>query len=421
MRYRTGTVTTWIFQATPDRFDVGGYLASQNPISWTVRQAHFVPEIRIDDRVFLWRAQGSGDKEAAGIVGSGVVLEEPIERPDDEAARPFWRDAADAGEILPRVRIRVDKVAASIREVLKRKWLLEEPSLRSLPILKMASGTNFRISEHDAERLENLWQNTGRDWNDAESTAGLYVYAKTYGGTVSTLDGSPVVIVAHRIGRAVTGVYNKVMNFRSIDPRDNRDGLSGASETDKRVWIRYYTPSTKQLDEGRLEADYQRLWGLRVDVADPEVPIAADEASISERAPALAGRGQGYEQDPLVRAAIEARAMEMAESHYRRLCYDVTNTSATQPFDLRCTRDSQEVRVEVKGTRGDGSTIEVTSGEVESARGMAWRTDLVVVSHITVERLDMRVVGSGGTMRIVEGWRPVDDDLTPTRFRCRVG
>jgi hypothetical protein len=307
-----------------------------------------------------------------------------------------------------------------MREVLKRKWLLEEPSLRNLRILKMASGTNYPILEHDVERLENLWRNTGRDWNDAESTAGLYAYAKTYGGTVSTLDGSPVVIVAHRIGRAVTGVYNKVMNFRSIDPRDDRDGLSGASETDERVWIRYYTPSTEQLDEGRLEADYQRLWGLRVDGADPEVPIAADEASISERAPALAGRGQGYEQDPLVRAAIEARAMEMAESHYRRLRYDVTNTSATQPFDFRCTRDGQEVRVEVKGTRGDGSTIEVTSGEVESARGTAWRTDLVVVSGITVERRDMGFVGSGGMMRIVEGWRPVDDDLTPTRFRCRV-
>jgi hypothetical protein len=34
--------------------------------------------------------------------------------------------------------------------------------------------------------------------------------------------------VTVKIGRAVTGVYNKVMNFRSVDPRDNRAGMSRA-------------------------------------------------------------------------------------------------------------------------------------------------------------------------------------------------
>ena len=48
--------------------------------------------------------------------------------------------------------------------------------------------------------------------NEAESIAGLWAYAKTYGKEVSRLPGSPVADGALRIGRAVTGVYNKVMN-----------------------------------------------------------------------------------------------------------------------------------------------------------------------------------------------------------------
>lgn len=86
-----------------------------------------------------------------------------------------------------------------------------------------------------ARRLEALWLNTGRDWNEAESIAGLWAYAQTYGKGVSRLPGSPVVDVALRIGRAVTGVYNKVMNFGSIDPRDSRAGLGKGALREARV------------------------------------------------------------------------------------------------------------------------------------------------------------------------------------------
>ena len=68
---------------------------------------------------------------------------------------------------------------------------------------------------------------------EIESIAGLWAYAETYGQPVSRLPGSPVARVALLVGRAVSGVYAKVMNFRSIDPRAAGEGMSGAGETDR--------------------------------------------------------------------------------------------------------------------------------------------------------------------------------------------
>ena len=53
---------------------------------------------------------------------------------------------------------------------------------------------------------------------------------------------SPVARVALLVGRAVSGVYAKVMNFRSIDPRAAGAGMSGVGETDRQVWSEFFDP-----------------------------------------------------------------------------------------------------------------------------------------------------------------------------------
>ena len=136
--------------------------------------------------------------------------------------------------------------------------------------------------------------------------------------------------------------------------------------------------------------------------------------------PLRRSRVQGYEPDPDVCRAVEQRAMALAEEHYGALGFDVQNTATTKPYDFRCMLDGLEVRVEVKGTRGDGAAIDVTIGEVENARGAGWRTDLFVVSGILVTRTLDAPVASGGTVRIVAGWRPAPEDLEAIRFRCLV-
>lgn len=104
-------------------------------------------------------------------------------------------------------------------------------------------------------------RNTGRDWNWEESLAGLWAYKETRGGPVSRTVGSPVTEVALTIGRAIGGVYNKVMNFRALDPRDERKGLAAGGQTDEEVWSEFYDVQTNSLDGDRLDREYEALWG----------------------------------------------------------------------------------------------------------------------------------------------------------------
>jgi hypothetical protein len=179
--------------------------------------------------------------------------------PESADAIPFWRaNASAATEARPRAGLRLLHVAAP-REIIRRDWCAEDPVLRTLPNLKMAAATNYPLVQERVERLAALWRRTGHDWTRDESVAGLWAYARTSGGSVSRLPGSPVADVALRIGRAISGVYNKVMNFRHLDPRDEREGMSGAGETDARVWDEFFDKMTGQLRVEDLEAEFNRL------------------------------------------------------------------------------------------------------------------------------------------------------------------
>jgi hypothetical protein len=216
---------TWIFQANPDDFDLDGYLASRPALFvWLVTR--YASEIAVGDRVYLWRNRGK-QQAISGIVAEAVVTAAPEPRVEDAEAVRFWRTAGPRRD-SPQMRaaMRLVKVASN-REVIRREWCLEDPILRDLPNLRMQASTNYRLSSEQADRIGTLWSRTGRDWTRNEALAGLWAYDQTYGQSVSKLSGSPVARVAVLIGRAVSGVYAKVMNFRSIDPRAPGEGMSG--------------------------------------------------------------------------------------------------------------------------------------------------------------------------------------------------
>ncbi len=125
---------------------------------------------------------------------------------------------------------------------------------------------------------------------------------------------------------------------------------------------------------------------------------------------------QGRQMDPARRDAVERHAMKKALELYP----GAEDTSETEAFDLRWLGGSEEVRIEVKGTTGDGAVVMITRGELENARGTGWRTDLVVVSHIILIDDDANgPLASGGRVRRIEAWSPRDADLDATQFRCR--
>jgi hypothetical protein len=271
---------TWIFQANPTRFDIDGFLATDPPtMRWTVRQGE--KQMRPGDTVFLWRAIGDGDPKLSGVVAQAEIVAPPALQPDMPAALPFWQDAAEATDQL-RADLRLGRIA--LRDRLKRSWLLEDPVLRGMAILTRRTGTNFLLDLAQADRLGAVWRRAGVDWDYAEALAGLWAYWKTLGANVSRLPGNPVSDVALRTGRVVPGAYNKVMNYRAIDPGDARAGLSAASVQDRAVWAAFYNSAAGTLDGVALEAEYQRLWG-----ADTGV-IAASQEPVENTARRLAQR-----------------------------------------------------------------------------------------------------------------------------------
>ncbi|WP_221080695.1 EVE domain-containing protein [Alcaligenes faecalis] len=246
---------TWLFQANPDRFDLDSYLtANLETITWVVRQHR--EEIAFGDSVFIWKAQGKS-KAISGVVAECRVVSAVETRPSDVASSKLW-DEDEELKSEPRVELLVIRVAHP-QEVLKRDWLKVDPVLSQLAIFKMTQSTNYLITEQQTSRLRALWERTGKDWSWRDSVAGLWAYVETKGAEVSKLPGSPVAKVALVTGRAVGGVYNKVMNFRAIDPSDERAGLQGASETDRKVWAEFLNSSTKQIDRQRLDDEIGRL------------------------------------------------------------------------------------------------------------------------------------------------------------------
>lgn len=263
-------MTTWIFQGNPETFDIDGYLAaSSGMITWLAPQS--TAEMMIGDTAFIWRSAGDG-KQPSGIVAAGTLVEQPAIQLDDPISKPFWKEGG--GQPAMRVRIRLNRVA-SVKEVLKRDWMKDDSALTNMLIMRRAAGTVFKVQSGEATRLEQLWQKTGTDWARDEVVAALWLYNRLYRVSISKSAGSEVEKLAQKIGRAVTGVYNKLMNFRSIDPRDERKGFEGGSKIDQRVWDEFYSGMAAELDTSRLDAEYRRLWGEATSA--PRVTDTVDE------------------------------------------------------------------------------------------------------------------------------------------------
>ena len=271
---------TWIFQGNPNEYDIDGYLASRPAtVSWLVTR--YASEVALGDRVYLWRNQGQ-QHAIAGFVAEAVVVAPTEMRGEDPEAVRFWRtQSARRNEHQPRALLRLVRVA-NTREVIRRNWCVEDPVLMDLPNLRMQAGTNYKITPEQTLRLDALWSRTGRDWTRNEAVAGLWAYAQTYGHEVSKLPDSPVSQIALLIGRAVTGVYAKVMNFRSLDPRATGEGMSGASETDRTVWEEFYNPHASSLNTDALQAEFGRVWdtGAEGNTSSPAPSAAADLVQI---------------------------------------------------------------------------------------------------------------------------------------------
>lgn len=173
------------------------------------------------------------------------------------------------------------------------------------------------------------------------------------------------------------------------------------------------------------EADVVRWLGIKENLAEtrrnlPEAVTDPKHFTLSpaKRRHSTGKGGQGRILDKHRRQAVEWHAMELAQRYYERRGFTVEDTSSREPFDLRCTKGKAIRLVEVKGSTLTGSTVELTAGEVESAR--EYVTDLFVVSDIECIGHGDDARATGGKCRVFRDWAPDDDDLESTAYRYTV-
>jgi len=267
-------VTAWIFQGNPDRFDLDGYLAAHSEISWLTPQHR--DSMNLGDTVYIWRNAGRA-KAIAGIVAVSVITGLPTVEPDNPNAKAYWIDSAESDQALHRVKLRVlDRAKA--KGVIKTDWLAEDPICNDLPNLRMRQQTNYPLNDEHAERIARLWSKTGRDFDRLDLLISLRAYDQTFGSPVSKKPGEPVSLAAILTGRAVSSIYAKVMNFRSLDSREPGAGQENGGEPTSRIWNEFWTGT--DLDRYRLDAALSELLSPGSEpVSLKQLEAEADEAT----------------------------------------------------------------------------------------------------------------------------------------------
>lgn len=147
--------------------------------------------------------------------------------------------------------------------------------------------------------------------------------------------------------------------------------------------------------------------GVQFDRDDmPARRTAAGDAPA--RQPRTVSTGQGREQDPKIREAVEEHAMLRAVAHYEAEGWQVERCEhENRGYDIECSKGRTRLYAEVKGTRSDGHSVIVTAREIEHAHNHAAHSELFIVHNIRVVRgQDGSVTAQGGEVRVFQAWDP---------------
>ena len=145
-----------------------------------------------------------------------------------------------------------------------------------------------------------------------------------------------------------------------------------------------------------------------------------DGVTTSTLAEPTSHRGRGFSADSAVRRAVELQAMELTRAWLEAEGWTVEDRSASESYDFLAKRDGATSFVEVKGTTGDGSLIQLTRLEVEFALANQPAMALAVVSGIRVAHIDGTVDASGGVLVVRRPWAPALGSLRPISYACQL-
>ena len=100
--------------------------------------------------------------------------------------------------------------------------------------------------------------------------------------------------------------------------------------------------------------------------------------------------------------------MDWALRYFAGQGYEVQDVGDANPYDVLATKEDIELHVEVKGSSGTSTTVELTAGEVnEATTHRAAASVLVVVDQIEWKRSAAGEIStSGGRPRLWLDWKP---------------
>lgn len=124
---------------------------------------------------------------------------------------------------------------------------------------------------------------------------------------------------------------------------------------------------------------------------------------------------------PAENRAIELRAVQVARAHFESAGYTTEDVGASRSYDVHATRGSEEIKVEVKGTTSDGSSVVLTRNEVKLHLQVHPANALAIVRHIVLDHSAEAPVAIGGELELIMPWEIEETGLNPIAYDYRTG
>ena len=156
--------------------------------------------------------------------------------------------------------------------------------------------------------------------------------------------------------------------------------------------------------------------GQPVEESSPDEAAEAIEAVVNPR------RKFSRQPNAAENKAIEEYAVRMVRDCLENeRGYVTDDVGASESYDVHAIKGDEVLKVEVKGTTTDGSSVTLTYKEVELHQQEHANTALAVVRRIVLDRSGDKPVASGGVLEWVEAWPPEWERLKATVYNFQTG
>ena len=147
-------MTSWIFQGNPATYRIDDAVRNLKSTTWLVNKNH--RKMAPGDTVYLWRSEHQG--KPAGIVAKTKMtsIVTPLFSPPE--VREFWVDPNADNTRDDRVWLEILEFCED-ENIIERGIFLKSELLSSMQIIRQPNGTNYELTDVEAEIIEDMWNN----------------------------------------------------------------------------------------------------------------------------------------------------------------------------------------------------------------------------------------------------------------------